>query len=137
MRKLICPLFLVLSLNCNLVLSEVADYEIVSEPEVFYELRTYTANPGKLGALEERFRTHTMALFEKHGIQNIQYWKPEGSTNTLIYLVAHPSKLEAAVNWKNFGTDPAWQEVYRESIADGRLVKDIQRVFMTETPYSP
>ena len=53
------------------------------------------------------------------------------------YLVAHPSKLEAAVNWKNFGTDPAWQEVYRESIADGRLVKDIQRVFMTETPYSP
>ena len=73
MRKLICPLFLVLSLNCNLVLSEAAGYEIVGEPEVFYELRTYTANPGKLEALEERFRTHTMALFEKHGIQNIQY----------------------------------------------------------------
>ena len=137
MQKIIWPLFLICSLNCGLVVAETQDYEISSETQILYELRTYTANPGKLEALEKRFKNHTMALFEKHGIRNIQYWKPEESSDTLIYLVAHPSKLEAAINWKNFGTDPVWQEVYRESIADGRLVKDIQRVFMTETPYSP
>jgi len=137
MQKLVGPLLLVFSLNCGLAVSETTGYEIIGEPKILYELRTYTTNPGKLEALEERFKSHTMALFEKHGIRNIQYWKPEESNDTLIYLVAHSSKLEAAINWKNFGTDPVWQEVYRESIADGRLVKDIQRVFMTETPYSP
>ena len=93
MQKLVRPLLLICSLNCGLVVSETTGYEIISEPQILYELRTYTANPGKLEALEERFKNHTMALFEKHGIRNIRYWKPEESDDTLIYLVAHPSKL--------------------------------------------
>jgi hypothetical protein len=102
-----------------------------------YELRTYTTFPGKLGALETRFRDHTMALFAKHGIENISYWKPLEQPNTLVYVVAHPSLAEAAVAWQAFGTDPAWQAVYAASISDGRLVADINKVFMTKTDYSP
>ncbi|MEC7991131.1 MAG: NIPSNAP family protein, partial [Pseudomonadota bacterium] len=41
--------------------------------QLVYELRTYTSHPGKLEALENRFRNHTMALFEKHGIINVSY----------------------------------------------------------------
>ena len=102
-----------------------------------YELRTYTTFPGKLGALETRFRDHTMALFAKHGIENISYWKPLEQPNTLVYVVAHPSLAEAAVAWQAFGTDPAWQAVYAASISDGRLVANINKVFMTKTGYSP
>ena len=41
---------------------------------MLYELRIYTANPGKLPALIARFRDHTCTLFEKHGIKNVGYW---------------------------------------------------------------
>tara|TARA_B110000093_G_C12922179_1_gene389657 strand:- start:122 stop:574 length:453 start_codon:yes stop_codon:yes gene_type:complete len=102
-----------------------------------YELRTYTTFPGKLNALETRFRDHTMALFTKHGIANISYWKPLELPNTLVYVVAHPSLAVAAVAWQAFGTDPAWQAVYAASISDGRLVENIEKVFMTKTDYSP
>ena len=110
---------------------------LTEEPELVYELRTYTAHEGKLDALEQRFRNHTMALFEKHGIINISYWKPLDQPNTLIYLVAHPSQFAAATAWQAFGNDPEWQAVYAESIADGRLVENIQRTFMQPTDYSP
>ena len=96
-----------------------------------------STNPGKLDALEQRFSNHTMALFEKHGIINIGYWKPLNKPNTLIYLVAHPSELEAATAWQAFGNDPTWQAVYANSIADGRLVENIERTFMLPTDYSP
>ena len=33
-----------------------------------YELRIYTANPGKIDSLCARFRNHTVALFRKHGM---------------------------------------------------------------------
>jgi hypothetical protein len=35
-----------------------------------FELRTYYAAPGKLEALNARFRDHTCALFKKHGMEN-------------------------------------------------------------------
>ena len=41
---------------------------------MIYELRIYTANPGKLAPLQARFRDHTTGLFERHGIKNVGYW---------------------------------------------------------------
>ena len=57
-----------------------------------FEIRTYTANEGKLDALHARFRNHTTKLFEKHGMTNVGYWKPLDeplSKNTLIYILSH------------------------------------------------
>jgi hypothetical protein len=39
-------------------------------------MRTYHAAEGKLEALHERFRKHTLPLFEKHGITSLGYWVP-------------------------------------------------------------
>jgi hypothetical protein len=36
-------------------------------PRVF-EIRTYTASPGKLEALAARFRNDTLRVFDKHGM---------------------------------------------------------------------
>ena len=41
-----------------------------------FELRTYTAPEGKLGALDARFRDHTQKLFAKHGMTNLGYFHP-------------------------------------------------------------
>jgi hypothetical protein len=109
----------------------------VNADELLYELRTYHANEGKLDALHERFRNHTMALFEKHGMQNVGYWIPADQPDTLIYILAHKDADAAQASWKAFVADPAWQEVYQASIADGRLVAKIENSFMTKTDYSP
>ena len=78
----------------------VQDVQAQSAARVF-ELRTYTTPEGKLPNLEARFRDHTMAIFEKHGITNVAYWTPQDeplSANTLIYIIAHDSREAATAS---------------------------------------
>ncbi len=110
---------------------------VLADDGLLYEMRTYTANEGKLDALHDRFRNHTMSIFEKHGMQNVGYWVPAETPNTLIYIIAHKDTDSAQASWQAFVSDPEWQDVYAKSIADGRLVKNIVNVFMTKTDYSP
>ena len=108
-------------------------------PRVF-EIRTYTAAAGKLDALHARFRDHTLALFEKHGMTNIGYFKPEDAPlngNTLIYVLAHPSREAATKNWQAFHDDPEWQKVKAASEAQGALTTKMESVFADPTDYSP
>jgi hypothetical protein len=105
-----------------------------------FELRTYTTPEGKLAPLLARFRNHTMALFEKHGMINIGYWIPQDapkSGNTLIYMIAHHSRAEAAQNWAAFNADPEWQRVKAESEASGPLVVHVESVFLNPADFSP
>jgi hypothetical protein len=115
-----------------------------AEPRVF-ELRTYTATPGKLDDLNSRFRDHTVKLFEKHGMTNFGYWTPmdkdKGAESTLVYILAHKSKEAAAASFKAFAQDPAWVAARKasEDKAGGSLtVKDgVKSVYMVATDYSP
>ena len=73
-------------------------------------MRIYYAAPGKLDALNTRFRDHTCKLFEKHGMVNIGYWLPMTNTeNKLVYLLAYPSREAREKSWKEFMADPDWQ----------------------------
>ena len=105
-----------------------------------FELRTYTAPEGKLDNLHARFRDHTMRIFEKHGMTSVGYWAPQDeplSETTLIYLISHESRAAATESWASFRDDPEWQKVSRESQVDGRIVSNVERVFMKATDYSP
>ena len=105
-----------------------------------FEMRTYTAPPGKLTELHARFRDHTMRIFQKHGMQNIGYWQPQDapdSQNTLIYIIAHKSREAAKASWSAFGADPEWKKVSAESQVNGRIVEKLASVFMDPTDYSP
>ena len=104
-----------------------------------YELRTYTCNEGKLEALKTRFRDHTIEIFKRHGMESVGYWipqDPDKSKTTLIYIISHASREQAAQNWKDFGADPEWQKVNTESNANGRIVAKIESVFMDPTDFS-
>ena len=102
-----------------------------------FELRTYTTNEGKLPNLLARFRDHTRRIFEKHGMENVGYWVPQDSPNTLIYIIAHDSRDAATKNWENFIADPEWQEVSRASQVDGRILASAPvAVFMEATDFS-
>jgi len=105
-----------------------------------FELRTYTANEGKLEALHARFRDHTTKLFEKHGMTNVGYWSPKEaplSQNSLIYVLAYPSREAANKSWEEFREDSEWKKVKQESEAKGELVKKVDSVYMDPTDYSP
>ena len=107
-----------------------------------FEMRTYTAGPGKFEALQKRFRDHTLRIFEKHGITNIGYWvpaDPPNSENTLVYIIAHKSREAAKQSWADFNADPEWQKVRKESMgADGvSLTTKVESVFLNPTDYSP
>jgi len=105
-----------------------------------YELRTYTAAPGKLDALNARFRNHTVRLFEKHGMKNIGYWVPTDqpqASNTLIYIVAHESREAAKKSWDAFRSDPAWLKAREASEVNGKLTDKVESVYLTAVDYSP
>lgn len=105
-----------------------------------YELRIYHTYEGKLPALLARFRDHTTKLFEKHGMKNVAYWTatddPQKS-NTLVYILAHPSREAADANWKSFRVDPDWIAARDQSEAAGKLVEKIDSTFLTPTDFSP
>ena len=107
-----------------------------------FELRKYTASPGKLDALNARFRDHTLELFAKHGMTNLLYTNPvegaEGSGETLVYLLAHEDKNMALNSWESFSSDPAWHTARDESQADGvKLAETVERLYLVPTEFSP
>ncbi|HET8924243.1 MAG TPA: NIPSNAP family protein [Candidatus Acidoferrum sp.] len=105
-----------------------------------YELRVYHAYEGKLDDLLARFRDHTMALFEKHGMRSIAYWTPTDEPlkgKTLVYILAHPSREAADANWKAFRDDLEWKSVQAKSEANGKLAEKIESTFMALTEFSP
>jgi NIPSNAP len=105
-----------------------------------YELRVYHAAAGKLFELEARFRDHTIEIFNRHGIKSVAYWTPldePDKSNTLIYILQHPSREAAAANWKAFQDDPEWKSVHEKSEANGKLVDKIDSTFLALTDFSP
>jgi len=106
-----------------------------------FELRTYTASPGKLDALNARFRDHTIALFKKHGMEVVGFWEPldkeAGAGETLVYILAHQSRAAAEASWKSFRNDPEWIKAKADSEKGGVLTTKIESVFLAGTDYSP
>lgn len=119
---------------------------VAGEPRAF-ELRTYTASEGNLGALDDRFRNHTIKLFEKHGMQNFGYWHllptEKGADKTLVYILIHKSKDAGLASFKSFREDADWIKAKEESEkkAGGSLTEGgmagVQSVYMNPTDYSP
>ncbi|MFN8508657.1 MAG: NIPSNAP family protein [Dehalococcoidia bacterium] len=106
---------------------------------MIHELRIYTANPGKMPALQARFRDHTLALFEKHGMTNVGYWTNAigGRSDELWYILGFTDLAHRERAWAAFAADPAWQAVRAESEKDGALVHHIENRILSPTNYSP
>ena len=103
-----------------------------------FELRVYHAVPGKLPALESRFRDTASKLLAKHDLKAVGYWVPEdapASDNTFIYILAHPSRGEAKKNWDAMFADPAFQEMVKSEQAD-KLVEKVDATYMRPTDFS-
>lgn len=104
-----------------------------------WELRTYTAAPGKWENINARFRNHTLRIFAKHGISNVAYLTPsEGPLkgNTLIYMLRHDSRAAADKFWAAFQADPEWIKAKAESEANGPITSKVERIWLEPVDYS-
>ena len=106
---------------------------------MIYELRIYECFSGRLPELHERFKNHTVRLFEKHGMKNVGYWTNVvgPSNNELIYLLAFADLNTRMASWASFQSDPEWSRVKAESEKDGLIVKSIKNSILAPAPYSP
>jgi hypothetical protein len=104
----------------------------------FYELRVYTAKPGKRDALAARFASRTAAIYARHGITNVAYWIPQQSNpdlgisadNTFIYMRGYPSRQERDKRLKAAHDDPEFGEVVttQERNPDTKLIEKVYNV---------
>jgi negative regulator of sigma E activity len=108
-----------------------------------FELRIYHAVPGKLPALESRFRDTTSKLLAKHDLKVVGYWVAEKASssddtlnNTFVFLVAHTSRQNAKKNWDAMWVDPGFQEMVKSEKAD-KLVEKVDGTYMCPTDFSP
>ncbi len=90
---------------------------------MIYELRIYTATPGRLPDILARFRDHTLKIWERYGIRQAGFWTtlvgPDSST--LTYFLAWESLAEREAKWNAFIVDPEWLAVRAASEKDSRL----------------
>ncbi|MFZ0638424.1 MAG: NIPSNAP family protein [Candidatus Acidiferrales bacterium] len=114
--------------------------QVSADSNRVFELRIYHAVPGKLPALESRFRDTTSKLLAKHDLKVVGYWVSEDAApavlgNTFVFMVAHSSRDEAKRNWDAFETDPAFQQVLKAEQTE-KTVEKIDVTYMRPTDFS-
>lgn len=107
---------------------------------MIYELRTYTASPGKIEPLHQRFREVTLGLFERHEMRVVGFWTPaagDGPSDQLVYLLAFPDLESMAARWDAFRADPDWIAAKADSERDGALTALVESRLLESTDYGP
>jgi len=108
-----------------------------AEGDRVFELRVYHVAPGKMSALETRFRGETSKLLAKHNLNVLGYWVAgEASDYTFVFMVAHSSREEAKKNWAAMAADPDFKEIIKAEQSE-KLVEKIDVRFMRPTDFSP
>ena len=136
----VCAIALLSFITGSLITARLAHIDHVrADSNRVFELRIYHTEPGKLSALESRFRGIYSKALTKHNLHVVGYWVPEGSgdwDNTFVYVVAHSSREQAKKNWDAMLADPEVQEAIKSEEAD-KLVEKIDRTYMRPTDFSP
>lgn len=105
---------------------------------MIYELRIYRTLPGRLPNLLDRFRNHTLRIWERHGIRQAGFWTTlvGESSYDLTYLLAWESLAEREKKWPAFMADPEWQKVRAESEKDGPINANVGNSLLLPTDFS-
>ncbi len=105
---------------------------------MIYELRSYTAMPGKLPTLLERFANTTTRFWEKHGIRQLGAWTVESGSHSrrLHYILVWDSLAEREQRWNAFMSDPEWISARTAGEEHGPVIDMIENSFLRPTAFS-
>lgn len=103
-----------------------------------YELRVYTAMPGRLPDLMKRFETRTLKIWDRLGIKQGGFFTTMvGESNQhLTYFLVWDSLAERQQKWGVFHHDAEWLALRAETEKDGQLVANIASSFLQPTSFS-
>jgi len=104
---------------------------------MIYELRIYHIYPNRMEAIQDRFKNHTIRLFEKHGLKMLDFWEDVVDGDKIFYILEHNDIESRNANFKSFKSDPKWEEVKIASELNGPIVEKIEGYFMKRLPFSP
>lgn len=106
---------------------------------MYVERCTYHCLPDRLPALLDRFRNHTLGLFERHGFRPLGFFTTEFGLRRpeLTYLLAWDSLDVRMAAWEAFRRDPDWIAARTASEADGMLVDFMANEILVPTDFSP
>jgi hypothetical protein len=139
-RWAVCGIALASFAAGSLVTARLAHVKQVrADSNRVFELRVYHAVPGKVQALESRFRETASKLLAKHDLKAVGYWVPEDAPafeNTFVYILAHSSREEAKKNWDAMRADPEFQEMLKSEQTE-KSVEKIDSAYMRPTDFSP
>src|ERR1700689_3884607 len=136
-RPTVCAIALVSFAAGSLVTARLMSVsQVHADSDRVFELRIYHVVPGKMPALESRFRDTTSKIMAKHNLKVVGDWVAEGPgwENTFVDIVAHSSREEAKKNWDGVMADPAFQEVMKSEQAN-KLVGKINSTYMSPTHF--
>jgi len=137
-RWTVCGIVLISFAAGSLITARLAHLnQVRADSNRIFELRVYHTVPGKVPALESRFRDTTSKLLAKHDLKVVGYWVPEDAPwdNTFIFMVAHSSREEAKKNWDAMRADPGFQEMVKSEQAN-KLVEKVDSTYMRPTDFS-
>jgi hypothetical protein len=112
--------------------------KVRAENDRVFELRVYHCLPGKLPALEARFRDTTSKILARHNLNVLGFWVADGpsaSQNTFVFMVAYSSMEERKQDWAAVDADPAFQDVIKAEQRE-KTVEKIDVTYLRPTDFS-
>ena len=106
---------------------------------MLYELREYTAIPGRLPVLIDRFNATAIPLFAKHGMDLVHIGRTnfgENSFGELVYMLSFADTADMDAKWARFLQDPEWVAAEAASEADGPLIQTLKRRLLDPSPFT-
>jgi hypothetical protein len=105
---------------------------------MIHELRIYECVPGRLPALNKRFETVTLKVWQRLGIRQAGFWTTLIGENSqaLYYLIEWRDLAEREEKWAAFLKDPEWLKARAETEKDGPIVAKVTNYILQPTPYS-
>lgn len=102
------------------------------------EMRVYHCLPGRLPALQDRFKNITLDFFAQYGIEPIGFWTTliGPSNHALTYMLKWNSLAEREERWSAFQSDKDWIAKRTATKADKPIVERIENSFLTPTDFS-
>ncbi|WP_274651311.1 NIPSNAP family protein [Paenibacillus humicola] len=102
---------------------------------MIYELRIYHILPGRWEAINDRFKNHTLSIFNRLGMKVVDFWESMEDKPKLYYVMEYESMEARDRQWETFRDDPEWIEARTKSEEDGKIVEKVDVIFMKRAEY--
>ncbi len=103
---------------------------------MIYDMRIYTAHPGKERAMIDRFTIVVVPIFTRLGIEVITVYETQEDAPKLIYITRFAGESERSSAWNAFKTDPGWLDAKASSETEGGpLLKQQETLVMLDISF--